>query len=106
MVKVKNMCSPVSGREVANQFVISGDGKQTFQSYDSMIVEVDLENKTITIGIDYDYSNTTNRYRCAFFRDYTFSELRPLADRKTLEKALSDGEFGNWKVVKAWVNEY
>ena len=55
-MKVKNMTSPRTGREIANQFVITGSGKVTFQSYDSEIVTIDLNKEVITVGRDWNYS--------------------------------------------------
>ena len=98
-MRVENMYSPRTGREVANQFVITDDGKMTFQSYSSMIVEVDYNNHTVTIGKDYNYSVTTSKYRNQFFTDWTVSELRPLADLNTLRNAMKNGEFEGWKIV-------
>ena len=59
-MKVKNMTSPRTGREVPNQFVIYNDGKTYFQSYNSLIAEWDGER--LTLGRDYDYSVTTIKY--------------------------------------------
>ena len=54
MLKVENMKSPATGRKVANQFILTDtdSGKTTFQSYDSMIVEIDDSTDTITVGKD------------------------------------------------------
>ena len=75
MMTVRNMVSPRTGVEVANQFIIEGDGKTTFQSYSSPIVEIDWNAKTIKFGEDWDYSVTTSKYRNAFLYEY----FRPLA---------------------------
>lgn len=69
-MRVYNMVSPRTGREVANQFIIEGEGKVTFQSYNSMIAEIDYKNQTLTIGTAWDYSTTTGKYRNAFFNTY------------------------------------
>ena len=66
-MRVFNMVSPSTGVEVANQFIIEGDGKTTFQSYRSTIIEIDKNAKTIKFGEDWDYSNTTRKYRNEFF---------------------------------------
>ena len=71
-MKVRNMISRSSGKEVANQFIIDTDsGDRLFQSYNSVIVKVTRipgqpgrrifldENK-------WDYSITTNKYRNQF----------------------------------------
>jgi len=71
---VRNMESPRTGRPVANQFIIHDGNKLVFQSYDSMIVEYDKANSSITFGRDWSYSNTTSKYRNEFLNMY-FPEL-------------------------------
>lgn len=46
-MKVYNMESPRSGRKVANQFIISDEHRMIFQSYDSMIVDIDFANSVV-----------------------------------------------------------
>lgn len=55
-----------------NQFVLRDreNGILAFQSYASRIATIDYPNRTITIGVDYDYSKTTNKHRNIFFNDY------------------------------------
>ena len=50
--------------KVKNQFIIRGGNKIIFQSYDSTIAAVD--NGSITLGTDWDYSRTTLKYLYAF----------------------------------------
>lgn len=99
MLKVRNM-EGSSGREVANQFVITDteNNKVTFQSYDSTIIEIDSKNGVITVHPDYNYSKTTGKYRNKFMEVY----FGALVNIKELEKAMSCGYWGNWKVVKAF----
>lgn len=79
-MKVYNLTSPVSGREVANQFEIIDNGKRYFQSYSSIICLV--ENGNITLDEYYwDYSKTTSKYRNRFL-GMTTSEIK---------KAIADG---------------
>ena len=86
MMKVENMMS-AHGNKVANQFIISGNGKTTFQSYDTVIAEIDWINEHISISEKYNYSPTTNKYRNAFFRDEHFPEIATLAAiRKAIER--------------------
>lgn len=66
--KVRNMTSKSSGREIANQFIIDTDGKEVFQSYDS-IIAVKQYGKTPHVLLDetyWDYSTTTGKYRNQF----------------------------------------
>jgi len=71
IAKVENMRSPRSNKEVANQFIITlQNGMKIFQSYETIIcVKADGE-----IYLDYnnwDYSNTTSRYRKIFLNEST-----------------------------------
>lgn len=63
-MKVINMTSK-RGNKVANQFIIRENGKEIFQSYDSIIAIRD--NTGITLDERYwDYSKTTGIYRNQF----------------------------------------
>ena len=81
MIKVRNMESPRSGRPVANQFIIADEKRMIFQSYDSMIVDIDFYNSKVTFGKDWNYSSTTSKYRNEFLAMY----LPQLADTKKLK---------------------
>jgi hypothetical protein len=70
-IRVENMVSPRSGKEVANQFIIDttdkdGNGNEYFQSYRSIIgfKNYSVYPCEITLDEDYwDYSVTTGKYR-------------------------------------------
>lgn len=81
--KVENMQSPRTGHKVANQFIITENGgvlgnfikRETFQSYDSIIVvrtvwgENAIKGGRIDIELDesaWNYSVTTGKYRNQF----------------------------------------
>lgn len=91
MLKVENMKSPATGREVANQFILTDtdSGKTTFQSYDSMIVEIDDSTDTITVGKDWRYGPTTSKYRNEFMKLNFFQSI---ATTEQFEQALKDGK--------------
>lgn len=90
-----------NGNGAMNQFVIYGDnGEITFQSYKSMIATVDENNKILSIGDDYNYSVTTGKHRNIFFKDYVPYKLSGLADIKKLEKAIEDGCYNGYKIVR------
>lgn len=92
MMTVKNMVSPRTGVEVANQFIIEGDGKTIFQSYNSTIAVIDWNEHTVKIGEDWNYSNTTGKYRNAFFRDNAFSDMADTTGiKKVMKKVDEDG---------------
>lgn len=96
---VENMVSS-RGNKVANQFIIrdAENGRTTFQSYDSEIVTVDRKNQTITIYPEYDYSQTTGKYRNLFFEKYCY--FPELANKKGLEYYMTLGAIGNYEIVK------
>ena len=91
MLKVENMKSPATGRKVANQFILTDtdNGKTTFQSYDSMIVEIDDSTDTITVGKDWRYGTTTSKYRNEFM---TLNFFQSIATTEKFEQALKDGK--------------
>lgn len=80
----------------ANQFVIKGEGKMIFQSYDSIIAVVDYNNKTIELGKDWNYSRTTGKHRNIFFEDY--ARIRELATLDGVRKALKNGMCNGWTI--------
>lgn len=80
-MKVRNMLSPRSGREVANQFIIKHEGKTYFQSYDTIIAIKD--GGKLTLDKNYwNYSVTTSKYR---------NEFTGMNTAET-KKAIKDGE--------------
>ena len=86
-MKVENMRSP-RGNKVANQFEIYDNGFVYFQSYNSIIVKVDRNNRDLgeTIYLDknkWDYSTTTGKY-CNQFLDET---------KKETEAKIKSGEY-------------
>lgn len=91
MLKVENMESPATGRKVANQFILTDNdnNRVTFQSYNSMIAEIDNANHVITLGTDYRYSATTSKYRNEFFKNERFQSL---AMTDLIEEAIQAGE--------------
>lgn len=98
MMKVEQMINN-RGNGAMNQFIITGEGKMVFQSYSSMIVELDYNTNIMTIGEDWNYSVTTGKHRNIFFNDY--ANMPELADKKELEKAIKAGSFGKWTIKTA-----
>ena len=68
-VKVDNMTSESSGREIANQFLISTNKGIYFQSYSSIIAFKPYDGSKIILGTDWAYSVTTGKYRNQFLRE-------------------------------------
>ncbi len=77
-MKVENMTSAKSYCKIANQFIITDEGRgalgnfitrQTFQSYNSIIVIKTVWEDETKIELDrnkWDYSKTTGKYRNQF----------------------------------------
>lgn len=90
-MKVRNL-EGKSGRAVPNQFVINEGRKTWFQSYDSVIIEIDREYQKITVGRDWDYSITTMKYLKIFLKEELWwSDEAVLEFKKKLKKAQSSG---------------
>ena len=55
-----------------NQFIITGgDAMVTFQSYDSIIAQIDKKG-TLILGNDWNYSKTTLKHLYLFINDYFY----------------------------------
>ena len=72
-MKVRNMTSQSTGREVANQFIITDNyGNQYFQSYNTIIVKrenftPDKRDRQVYLDENaWAYSRTTGKYRNQF----------------------------------------
>lgn len=91
-MRVENMVSPRSGREVANQFIIHNHSTITFQSYQSVICEIRGAglgyDNVVFFGNDWDYSTTTAKYRNQFLMN---NGLGCLASRQAIEDAIRLG---------------
>jgi len=81
-MKVRNMTSNRSGREVANQFIIYGDHETTFQSYNSVIA-TRRDGKVYLDKEMWDYSKTTGKYRNQFLGE----------SRKETEAKIKNGTY-------------
>ena len=66
-----------------NQFLVEENGKIYFQSYESVVACWDRETRTLTLGEDWDYSNTTRKHLYLFIEDIvSLSELYELNAQK------------------------
>ena len=87
MIKVKQLRSATSGRDIPNQFIITTEDRKIFQSYDSIIaVKINMGNEKDYIMLDktyWDYSRTTGKYRNQFLGE----------DIKTTRKKIKSGEY-------------
>jgi len=90
MIKVKQLRSATSGRDIPNQFIITTEDRKIFQSYDSIIaVKINMGNEKDYIMLDktyWDYSRTTGKYRNQFLGE----------DIKTTRKKIKSGEYKLW----------
>ena len=83
MVKVRNMVSPSSGNEVANQFIVTQNGVETFQSYDTTIAVRQVDGVVVLDNRAFDYSNTTSKY----LKQFLYGN-----GRKDVERSVANGE--------------
>lgn len=81
-MKVENMTS-ARGDAIANQFIIRTDKGTFFQSYNSVIVFNPFEGKLQLDKNNWDYSNTTGKYRNLFLGE----------TKKETEKKIASGEY-------------
>lgn len=79
-VKVRNMVSNSSGREVANQFLIRTPEGEYFQSYDTIIALIDIDGRVYLDKDKWDYSTTTGKYRNQFLGESITDTRRKIKD--------------------------
>ncbi|MFA5298596.1 MAG: hypothetical protein WC389_10375 [Lutibacter sp.] len=70
-IKISNLISPHSGREVVNQFEIKTCDGTYFQSYSTIIVFINNNGKTYLNKDGWKCSNTTSKYRNQFLGETT-----------------------------------
>ena len=80
-MRVERMTSS-RGNKVHNKLKIENNGKQYFQSYDTIICEVIEDDITLDI-VYWDYSRTTSHYLGAFLN----------VPSKDIKKRVSSGEY-------------
>jgi hypothetical protein len=64
-MRIKNMTSP-AGNKIANQFIAEENGVEYFQSYETVIAMRKPNGKITLDRGNWDYSNTTGKYRNQF----------------------------------------
>ena len=79
------------GNPARNQFVVEKDGKTYFQSYETIIAEVNKDK--VTLSKDWVYSTTTLKHLYIFLRQEGFQ----IENKNDALKAIKSGEF---KVVE------
>ncbi len=82
-MRIRNMVSNSSGREIANQFIVEDDnGDIFFQSYHTVIAKKS-KGKIYLDKNSWDYSTTTGKYRNIFLGE----------TKKETEKKIKSGEY-------------
>ena len=56
-----------------NHFIITSNERVTFQSYDSTVATIDNTGRLLTLGKDWDYSNTTRKHLYLFIEEYCYN---------------------------------
>lgn len=75
-----------------NQFLIDGKEETCLQSYDSLVCEINL-NGGITLGRDWDYSNTTAKHVYLFLEDYGNINFNNITNkRKYVNELIKNGK--------------
>lgn len=91
-MKVRNLIN-ANGYAVANQFEIYDNGKVYFQSYESLIAEVEIGG-SVVLGRHWDYSRTTMKHLNAFLREhayFTFESVDYEVNAKNIRKLIDNG---------------
>ena len=70
-----------------NQFIIRGEGETVFQSYNSTIAVI--KNGVLTLGSDWDYSQTTLRHLYMFFDEIARYECDYINNSDLFDKILN-----------------
>lgn len=83
-MKTRSLCSPRSGKPVANQWVISTQNGEMFKSYKTMIAIRSWDGQ-VMLDHDWDYSATTLKY-LKIFLDVSLS-------KSEIQKRIDDGIF-------------
>jgi len=82
-----------------NQFVVEDNAHNVvyFQSYNSLVAKYERTTKTLTLGYDWDYSNTTRKHLYIFIREYCYlPEIDAMIDNErtkcgAIYKAIKNG---------------
>lgn len=77
-----------------NQFRLYGEGQNCLQSYNSLVVKVNyVGTMTITLGRDWDYSNTTSKHVYLFLEEYANISFNGVKNkRKYIQDLINQGK--------------
>lgn len=87
-MKVENLTNK-QGNKQANQFIITDGNKVSFQSYDSLICEI--ENDCITFTQKYNFSPTTSKHRNTFLSDFLGCDVKTIDVERMIEREYFHG---------------
>ena len=79
-----------------NQFIIFDENKITFKSYNSIVAVV--EDDALTLGIDWDYSQTTLRHLYMFLEEYVNDIYQLIKNKPNKKQAIK--QLINDKIIK------
>lgn len=79
----------------ANQFIIHAPGVVALQSYESEVARVDSAGG-LSLGADWDYSNTTRRHVYAFIEEFTRVNLPAHGRAAYIRKEIAAGNIGTF----------
>lgn len=74
-----------------NQFIITSDNFNVFQSYDSIIAVHSKNDDVLVLGCRWDYSATTLRHLYIFLDKYTNISIYGSNKKKAIKKLINDG---------------
>ena len=72
--------------ENKNQFVIKSKEGVAFQSYNSVVAII--EKGVLTLGRDWDYSNTTRKHLYLFLNEYCYNVWSKVKNEPSIRKAI------------------
>lgn len=78
-----------------NQFRLYGEGQNLLQSYNSLVVKIegDFYNRQITLGRDWDYSNTTSKHVYLFLEEFANISFNGVKNkRKYIQDLINQGK--------------
>ena len=100
-MNTRSLCSPRSGKPLANQWVITTQNGEMFKSYKTMIAIRSWDGQ-VMLDHDWDYSATTLKYLKIFLEGLHHVSL----SKSEIQKRIDDGIFqiGNLNTFIRWCN--
>ena len=92
--------------ENKNQFVVKDNEKVYFQSYDSLIAIYERATQKLTLGCDWNYSNTTRKHLYIFIDRFVYGEVYEVVSNEAHNKRKAIQKLIDQKVIKYDKNMY